>query len=60
MKELTLEQLSQHDGSDPSKPLYLAIQGVVFNVSRGRQFYGPDGGSPPILFPCWDFPVGCL
>ena len=34
-KELTLQQLATHDGSDLSKPLYLAIQGVIYDVSKG-------------------------
>lgn len=34
-KELTLQALAGHDGSDPDKPLYLAIQGVIFDVSKG-------------------------
>mmetsp|Transcript_28129 Transcript_28129/g.71726 ORF Transcript_28129/g.71726 Transcript_28129/m.71726 type:complete len:237 (-) Transcript_28129:118-828(-) len=46
LKELTLQQLAQHDGSDPTKPLYLAIKGTIFDVSKGSQFYGPDGVYP--------------
>lgn len=34
-KELTLQELAAHDGSDPNKPLYLAIQGVIYDVSKG-------------------------
>ena len=43
---LTLGELAAHDGSDPGKPIYLAIQGTVYDVSSGRQFYGPDGVYP--------------
>ena len=43
---LTPAQLASHDGSDPAKPIYLAIQGTVYDVSAGRQFYGPDGVYP--------------
>ncbi len=43
LKQLTLEELAEYAGSDPSKPLYLAIKGTIFDVSKGRQFYGPDG-----------------
>jgi len=43
---LTLADLALHDGSDASKPIYLAIQGTVYDVSSGRQFYGPDGVYP--------------
>ncbi|XP_074280443.1 putative steroid-binding protein 3 [Silene latifolia] len=41
--ELTLQQLKQYDGSDPSKPIYVAIKGRVFDVTTGRSFYGPGG-----------------
>lgn len=41
--ELTLEQLKEFDGSDPSKPIYVAIKGRVFDVSTGTSFYGPGG-----------------
>lgn len=43
LKEMTLEELAKHDGSDKEQPLYLAIKGTVFDVSKGSQFYGPDG-----------------
>ncbi|KAK5131529.1 hypothetical protein LTR08_000856 [Meristemomyces frigidus] len=40
---LTDAQLREYDGSDPDKPLYLAINGTIFDVSSGRGFYGPGG-----------------
>ncbi|GAB4819871.1 hypothetical protein N2152v2_006917 [Parachlorella kessleri] len=45
--ELTLEQLAEYDGSKPDKPmLLLSIRGVIYNVSSGKEFYGPDGVYP--------------
>jgi Cytochrome b5-like Heme/Steroid binding domain len=41
---LTLVQLSQYDGRDAAKPLYLAVRGRIYDVSAGRSFYGP--GAP--------------
>ncbi len=35
-KRLTLEQLRAYNGEDKSKPIYLAIRGVVFDVTRGE------------------------
>lgn len=35
-KRLTLAQLKEYDGSDKKKPIYLAIRGVIFDVSRGE------------------------
>eukprot|EP01024_Parvocaulis_polyphysoides_P058958 TRINITY_DN6367_c0_g1_i8.p4 TRINITY_DN6367_c0_g1~~TRINITY_DN6367_c0_g1_i8.p4 ORF type:complete len:144 (-),score=26.78 TRINITY_DN6367_c0_g1_i8:477-908(-) len=43
---VTIDQLKQYDGSDPKKPMLLAIQGRIFDVSRGKQFYGPKGVYP--------------
>ncbi|KAI7958662.1 hypothetical protein MJO28_002453 [Puccinia striiformis f. sp. tritici] len=39
----TSEQLSQYDGSDPSKPIYVAIKGIIFDVSSKAEVYGPGG-----------------
>lgn len=44
--QLTPEQLAQHDGSDPDKPLLLSICGTVLDVTAGSAFYGPDGAYP--------------
>lgn len=43
MKQMTLEQLAEHDGSRPGVPLMLSIQGTVYNITSGKQYYGPDG-----------------
>jgi predicted heme/steroid binding protein len=40
---LTLEELKQYDGSDPSKPVYLSIMGQIYDVSAGMKHYGPKG-----------------
>jgi membrane-associated progesterone receptor component len=42
-RDYTRAELSQYDGSDPGKPLLLAIRGQVYDVGRGRDFYGPCG-----------------
>uniref|UniRef100_A0A7C9DT78 Cytochrome b5 heme-binding domain-containing protein n=1 Tax=Opuntia streptacantha TaxID=393608 RepID=A0A7C9DT78_OPUST len=42
-KEMTLEELKEFDGSDPSKPIYLAIKGRVYDVTVGKDFYEPGG-----------------
>jgi predicted heme/steroid binding protein len=43
LQQYTLEELAEHDGRDPSKPMLLAIRGVVYNITAGKDFYGPDG-----------------
>ena len=42
-KEMSLEELKEYDGSDPSKPIYLAIRGRVYDVTVGKDFYEPGG-----------------
>jgi predicted heme/steroid binding protein len=41
--QLTDAQLRDYDGTDPTKPIYLAINGTIYDVSVGRPFYGPGG-----------------
>ncbi|KAI0751265.1 cytochrome b5-like heme/steroid binding domain-containing protein [Daedaleopsis nitida] len=35
--------LAQFDGTDPDKPVYIAIDGDVYDVSSNRKTYGPGG-----------------
>ncbi|KAL7419337.1 hypothetical protein Q5752_006175 [Cryptotrichosporon argae] len=41
---IPVSQLAQHNGSDPTKPIYVAIKGRVFDVSAKRDMYGPGAG----------------
>ncbi|KAJ5991788.1 Cytochrome b5 [Penicillium sp. IBT 35674x] len=41
---LTPAQLSLYDGSDESLPIYLAVNGSIFDVSANPGMYGPGGG----------------
>ncbi|KAK1276862.1 putative steroid-binding protein 3 [Acorus gramineus] len=43
MGEMTADQLRAYDGSDPGKPIYLAVKGTVYDVTSGKSFYGPGG-----------------
>ncbi|KAM7212813.1 membrane-associated progesterone-binding protein 4 [Rhypophila decipiens] len=40
---LTPAELSQYDGTDPTKPIYLAINGTIYDVSSNARTYGPGG-----------------
>lgn len=40
---LTLAELAKYDGTDPTLPIYLAINGTIFDVSAGAHTYGPGG-----------------
>ncbi|ESQ43300.1 hypothetical protein EUTSA_v10014624mg [Eutrema salsugineum] len=46
--EITEEELKQYDGSDPQKPLLMAIKHQIYDVTQSRMFYGPGG--PYALF----------
>ena len=37
-KRLTLAQLKDYDGSDKKRPIYLAIRGIIFDVSKGELY----------------------
>ncbi|EIW72404.1 hypothetical protein M231_02964 [Tremella mesenterica] len=37
-------ELAKYNGSDPSKPIYVAIKGKVYDVSPKREMYGPGAG----------------
>lgn len=41
---LTDAQLLAYDGTDESKPIYLALNGTIYDVTAGRRLYGPGGG----------------
>mmetsp|Transcript_10320 Transcript_10320/g.18192 ORF Transcript_10320/g.18192 Transcript_10320/m.18192 type:complete len:154 (+) Transcript_10320:69-530(+) len=43
MRRFTAAELREYDGKD-DKPVYLALRDIVFDVSKGRSFYGPGGG----------------
>ncbi|XP_068607983.1 neudesin [Brachionichthys hirsutus] len=38
----TEEELNRHDGSEEGQPIYMAVKGVVFDVTKGKEFYGRD------------------
>ncbi|KVH91676.1 probable steroid-binding protein 3 [Cynara cardunculus var. scolymus] len=41
--ELTLDQLKQYDGTNPSNPIYIGVKGRIFDVTTAKSFYGPGG-----------------
>jgi membrane-associated progesterone receptor component len=48
VRNFTMKQLRHFDGKndenmDELKPVYLSLGGTVFDVSKGRDFYGPGG-----------------
>jgi hypothetical protein len=65
LKFFTMQELSRHDGSNESLPLLLSVQGMIFDVSESRGFYGPGAFSPLSCFwshrvaaeRIWQFPM---
>ncbi|KAI9096219.1 cytochrome b5-like heme/steroid binding domain-containing protein [Phlyctochytrium arcticum] len=43
-KKFTRAELAQFDGSNESAPVYLAVKGTVFDVTRNREMYTPGKG----------------
>ncbi|KAN0085120.1 Cytochrome b5-like heme/steroid binding domain containing protein [Elaphomyces granulatus] len=39
---ISVEELSKCDGTDPSRPTFVAIKGIVFDVGKNPA-YGPEG-----------------
>ncbi|WAQ99132.1 PGRC2-like protein [Mya arenaria] len=42
-QDMTLEQLREYDGKGPEGRILLAANGKIFDVTRGKRFYGPGG-----------------
>jgi membrane-associated progesterone receptor component len=40
----TIEELKNYDGVNPNEPVYLAVKGVVFDVTKQRDMYEPGKG----------------
>ena len=51
LKEYSKEELLRCTGADPSTPILIGIKGKVYDVSRGRSFYGPGCAYPCLLHP---------
>jgi len=40
-RDFTIEELLKYDGTDSSGRVLLAVNGKVFDCTRGKRFYGP-------------------
>lgn len=43
-KVFTTEELKKYDGTDSKLPIYIALDGNVYDVTKGKEFYIP--GAP--------------
>jgi membrane-associated progesterone receptor component len=41
LREYSKEELQRCTGADPTTPILIAIKGKIYDVTRGRAFYGP-------------------
>lgn len=48
LKEFSKDELKKFNGEQPATPIYLALKGKIYDVSRARSFYGP--GSAYLFF----------
>lgn len=42
-QDMTLEQLREYDGKGENGRILIAANGKIFDVTRGKRFYGPGG-----------------
>jgi membrane-associated progesterone receptor component len=42
-RDYTEAELKSYDGVNPNQPILMAIKGKVYDVTRGRDFYGAGG-----------------
>ena len=47
-QDLTLEELRQYDGHGPDGRVCLAINGEIYDCTKGKRFYGPEGPYAPL------------
>jgi len=40
-QDMTLQQLRKYDGTQPDGRVLVAINGKIFDVTKGKRFYGP-------------------
>jgi len=43
-KVFSASELAKYDGSKGSPGLFLSMLGIVYDVSKGKEYYGPGGG----------------
>ena len=42
--DLTPEDLAAFDGTGAEGTIYISVRGVIYDVTAGKDFYGPGGG----------------
>lgn len=57
LRDLTLDQLREYDGTGPTGKIFLAVRGVIFDVSSGGKEYYGEGRLDVLNDNC--FPLSC-
>ncbi|GAB1609080.1 membrane-associated progesterone receptor component 1-like [Argonauta hians] len=42
-RDMTIKEMKKYDGTDEDGRVCIAVNGKIFDVTRGKQFYGPGG-----------------
>lgn len=43
LRVISVEELKGYDGTYENRPIYLAYEGLVYNVTEGKEYYKPGG-----------------
>ena len=43
LSEFTTSQLAEFDGTNPQKPIYIGMDGLVYDVTEGKKYYQTNG-----------------
>lgn len=43
LKVISMEELKGYDGTYENRPIYLAYEGLIYNVTGGKEYYKPGG-----------------
>lgn len=43
LRTINSVELSRYNGTDPNLPIYLVLDGYVYDISKGREFYQVGG-----------------
>ena len=54
VRAFTLDELRAYNGATAKDPIYMAVRGRVYDVSRGRNFYGPGADGVHAVAVCRD------
>lgn len=43
LKSYSIDELTKYNGTDASKPIYIGLNGYLYDVTQGRKFYEKGG-----------------